>query len=221
MYRRKIIPLAIGFLLASLVVVNAAVFAYRWMKVEITVNQPTQASGVACTGFYSSSEQSGISPTYLPEAGKNYNAETYGSNTINVTPGNIVCQWTGVTTTYYLYDSITVSMTVTNGSWYIKDLYGFGYNGSAATDPTVYVWIRVEQPVTGVNYAYLQVYNATDNSLVAKIDLTTGSFTRGSPPFEMLPGKAFQLDLNISIANTGDYSFKVGFYVSQQGEAPR
>jgi hypothetical protein len=214
MYRRKIIPLAIGLLLASLVVVNAAVFAYRWMNVSITVNPPTEAKGAACTGFYSSSAQPGISPTYLPSAGTNYNAQTYGSNTITVKPGNIVCQWS----TYYLYDSITVSMTVTNGSWYIRDLYGFGYYGST-TDPTVYVWIRVEQPVTGVNYAYLQVYNATDKSLVEIIDLTKQN-TYGY--YAMSPGKAFQLDLNISIANTGTYSFKVGFYVSQQSaEAPR
>jgi len=213
MYRRKIIPLAIGLLLASLVVVNAAVFAYRWMKVDITVYPPTKASGAACTGFYSSEEQSDITQ-FLPEAGTNYNAETYGGYTISVSKGNVVCRW-GSGATYELYESIEVSMNLTSGSWYIKDLYGFGYKGSVS-DPTVYVWIKVEQPVSGVNYAYLQVYNASTGGSVVNVSLTTGGTSYG--PYPMLPGKAFQLDLNISIANPGDYSFKVGFYVSKQNE---
>ncbi len=219
MYRRKIIPLAVGLLLASLVVVNAAIFAYRWMNVSITVNPPTQASGAACTGFYSSSAQPGIDK-YLPKAGTNYNAQTYGTNTISVTPGNIVCQWS----TYYLYDSITVSMNLTNGTWYIRDLYGFGYNGTS-TDPSVYVWVKVEQqvPVTGVGFAYLILYlnysGATTPVQVGSIDLTK---TGTAGPFSLVPGQAYQLDLYINITNTGKYSLTVGFYVSQQSaEGPR
>ncbi len=221
MYRRKIIPLAIGLLLASLVVVNAAVFAYRWMKVEITVNPPTEAKGAACVGFYSSEEQSGITQ-FLPEAGKNYDAQTYGSNTITVTPRNAVCQWS----TYSLYESIEVSMTLTSGSWYIKDLYGFGYNGTS-TDPTVYVWIKVEQPISGteVVFAYLILYlnysGATTPVKVKEINLTE---TNTTGPLSLSPGQAYQLDLyiNISNTNTKTYSFRVGFYVSQQSaEGPR
>ncbi|MGC9149474.1 MAG: hypothetical protein ACP5GI_08580, partial [Sulfolobales archaeon] len=138
-------------------------------------------------------------------------------------PGNIVCQWTSGTTTYKLYESIEVSMTVTSGSWYIRDLYGFGYKGSVGSDPTVYVWIKVENPISptsGVYHAYLIVYKA--GTQVAKIDLTTGE-TYGS--YSLSPGEAFQLDLDISIYNTGTnqvtYSFKVVFYVSQSTEQPR
>ena len=209
---KRVLPVLLAVILASLVIVNAAVFAYRWMTVNITVNPPDQASGAACTGFYSSSAQPGIG---LPTAGTNYNAQTYGRNTITVTPGRVTCQWTSGTTTYYLYESIDVSMTLINGSWYIKDLYGFGYYTGSGS---VYVTVRTEQAVSGVDYAYLYLYNASTGAQVGYIDLkTTGS----SASFSLNPGQAVQLDLKISIPSPGSYSFKVGFYVTQSSEAPR
>ncbi|MGC8983126.1 MAG: hypothetical protein ACP5KA_05195 [Desulfurococcaceae archaeon] len=225
MQARRALPILIGIVLASMVAVNAAVFAYRWLTATITVQPPTQASGAACTGFYSSSAQPGID-NYLPKAGTNYNAVTYGTNTITVTPGSPVCQWTVGTTTYSLYESIHVSMQLTNGSWYIRDFYGFGYNGTAG-GPKVYVWINVSEtvkPTTDIAWAELRVYNATTGELVAIIDLLTNQYKYGTLPIELKPGEALQLDLNFKSTASSEktYSFKVTFYVSQQpSEAPR
>jgi len=214
--RRGILPLILALFVVSLVVVNAAVFAYRWMLVNIEVKSPDQASGAACTGFYSKSDQAGIP---LPNAGTNYGAITFGSNHITVTPGNVVCQFDS----YKLFESISVSMTITNGSWYIKDLYGFGYYGTTGAPSRVYVWVKVEQAVSGVNYAELILYNASNDPReiieLMRVDLTT---TGTVGPITLNLSQALQLDLNISVSNTGTYNFKVGFYVSQQSaEKPR
>jgi len=130
---KRFVPV-IALVIAAVVLgaVNATAFAYRWIQGTVTVAEPTAARGAACVGFYSSSTQSGISPTYLPEAGTNHNAQTYGTNTISVTTGQVVCQWDS----YSLYESITVTIPVTVGSWYIRDFYGFGYSGTSS-DPTV------------------------------------------------------------------------------------
>jgi hypothetical protein len=197
--------------------VNATVFAYRWIQGTVTVAGPTAARGAACVGFYSSATQSGISPTYLPPAGTNYNAQTYGTNTISVTPGQVVCQWSVGTTTYSLYESISVNVPITVGSWYIKDFYGFGYNGTAS-DPTVYVYIKVEQPITDSNIAAANLYIYKGGTLVATVDLKSGTAT-GSP-ITLNPGEGLQLDLFINATGTGTATFKVGFYVSQEREAP-
>jgi len=135
--------------------VNAAAFAYRWMQITVDVKSDSQARGAACVGFYSSEKQSGIS-TYLPEAGTNYNAKTYYNQSITVHEGQAVCTWNG----YSLYEGITVSLPITVGSWYIKDFYGFGYNGTGNTP--VYVWIKVEDPAdeSGISNAMLIFYNA-------------------------------------------------------------
>ncbi|ACL10408.1 hypothetical protein DKAM_0079 [Desulfurococcus amylolyticus 1221n] len=209
----------IAIALASLIIVNAAVFSYRWLKANIPVQPATGASGAACTGFYSSIDQRGID---MPDAGTNYNAYTYGTNTITVTPGSPVCQWPSDSPTYNLYESISVRIPLTNGSWYIKDFYGFGYHG-AATDPTVYVWLKVDTPITppaGVEWAELRVYKAVTGELVATIDLKTNQNIYG--PIQLSPGEALQLDLNFkSTASTEtSYSFTVYFYVSQQSSEP-
>jgi hypothetical protein len=200
--------------------VNATVFAYRWIQGTVTVAGPTAARGAACVGFYSSATQSGISPTYLPPAGTNYNAQTYGTNTISVTPGQVVCQWSVGTTTYSLYESISVNVPITVGSWYIKDFYGFGYNGTAS-DPTVYVYIKVEQPITDSNIdtAYLYIYKG--GTLVATVNLKTAGLATGSP-ITLNPGEGLQLDLSIRATGTGTATFKVGFYVTySSSETPR
>ncbi|MGC9121856.1 MAG: hypothetical protein ACP5HP_02840, partial [Thermogladius sp.] len=93
----RALPVVIVIALASLIIVNAAVFSYRWLSANIEVQPPDQASGAACTGFYSTSDQSGID---MPGAGTNSNAYTYGSNRITVTPGSSVCQWNSGSTTY-------------------------------------------------------------------------------------------------------------------------
>jgi hypothetical protein len=162
--------------------------------------------------FYSSKDQSGIS---LPDAGTNYDAQTYGENKITVTLGLVVCQWDS----YSLYESITVNVPITVGSWYIKDLYGFGYYGTAS-DPTVYVYIKVEDPAdeTGIDTAYLYIYKG--RSLVATVDLKSGTVT-GSP-ITLSPGDGLQLDLSIRATGTTSVTFKVGFYATYSStEAPR
>jgi hypothetical protein len=135
-----------------------------------------------------------------------------------------VCQWTVDATTYKLYEGITVDVPITVGSWYIKNFYGFGYNGTA-TDPLVYVYIKVEQSIddTNIVVANLILYNASASAEVAEvavIDLTTKSVTG---PIMLRPGNGLQLDLQINATRTGTPSatFKVGFYVSQKEEAPR
>lgn len=200
---------------ALAMVVNAAAFAYRWLAGTVTVAGATAARGAACTGFYSSAAQPGISPTYLPSAGTNYNAPTYGGNSISVTTGDVVCQWG----TYYLYESITVSIPVTVGSWYVKDLYGFGYNGTA-TDPKVYVWLVVEKnlPSTAFASAYLVVYKGATK--VAELDLLTSGARVG--PIELSAKEGLRLDLRFDAysTGTGTHDFRVGFYVSQSSESP-
>jgi hypothetical protein len=212
----------IALIIAAVVLgaVNATVFAYRWIQGTVTVAGPTEARGAACVGFYSSATQNGISPTYLPPAGTNYNAQTYGTNTISVTPGQVVCQWTSGGSTYSLYESISVNVPITVGSWYIKDFYGFGYNGTSS-DPTVYVYIKVEQPITDPNIdtAYLYIYYG--RALVATVDLKTAGLATGSP-IPLSPGDGLQLDLSIRATGATSVTFKVGFYVTySSSEIPR
>jgi hypothetical protein len=195
--------------------VNAAAFAYRWMQITVDVKSASQARGAACVGFYSSEKQSGIS-TYLPEAGTNYNAKTYYNQSITVHEGQAVCTWNG----YSLYEGITVSLPITVGSWYIKDFYGFGYNGTGNTP--VYVWIKVEDPAdeSGISNAMLIFYNAETKAHVTNIDLKTSGLVT-STAITLYPGHALQLDLFINATQQVTATFKVGFYASQENEAPR
>jgi len=211
MEKRNVVIASVILLVALVAVVNAAAFAYRWMEATATVAGATGATGAACVGFYSSSAQSGIT---LPTAGTNYQATTYGSNSINVVPGNVVCQWGS----YKLYESVSVNLPLTVGSWYIKDLYGFGYNATAGS-PTVYVWIKVEQAVSGVQTAKLILYY-TNGTKATEVDLTQTTIT--STPITLNPGEALQIDLLFDTDAGGTYSFKVGFYASEQSsESPR
>jgi hypothetical protein len=214
---KRFIPV-IALVIAAVVLgaVNATAFAYRWIQGTVTVAGPTAARGAACVGFYSSAAQSGIN---LPTAGTNYNAKTYGDNKISVTSGQEVCEWTVGTTIYYLYEGITVKIPITVGSWYIKDFYGFGYYGGYGGTTPVYVYIKVEQPIVGpITVANLTLYNATSGAKVAVVDLKTVAMVE---PITLNPGNALQLDLFINATAATTATFKVGFYVSQEREAPR
>jgi hypothetical protein len=188
-------------------VVNATAFAYRWMTGTINISDASNARGIACTGFYSSAAQRGID---LPSAGTNYNAPTYGTNTITVTPGDVTCQWG----TYKLYESINVYIPVTVGSWYIKDFYGFGYYGSAGDPSEVYVTFKLEEPVndtTAISNAYLIIKTSDGSSEIGRLDLVSGT-TIG--PFSLSSNSAWRLDLSFDAGSAGSVTFKVGVYVS-------
>jgi len=221
---KRFVPV-IALVIAAVVLgaVNATAFAYRWIYGTVTVKGPTEARGIACVGFYSSAAQNNIS-TYLPSAGTNYNAQTYSTNTTSVSTGQTVCQWTVNGTTYYLYESITVNVPITVGSWYIKDFYGFGYNGTTS-DPPVYVYIKVEQPINDSNIAtaYLYIYNATSKSLVATVNLLNSGLATSTPiKIKLNPGIGLQLDLSIRATGATSATFNVGFYATySSSETPR
>jgi len=218
---RRLLLLVVA-VVALVGVVNATVYAYRWITGTVTIEGSDQATGAACTGFYSSEDQRGID---LPSVGTNYDAPTYGENTISVTPGNVVCQWTDREgNTRYLYESITVNIPITVGSWYIQDFYGFGYYG-ASTDPTVYVWFRLEDPADDDGYlttAKLVIYKVDSEGnvqYVAELNLLgdSGDYVSAG---SLSPGEAFRLDLRFDADKAGEVSFTVGVYVSQESEEP-
>jgi len=64
---RRLLLLVVA-VVALVGVVNATVYAYRWITGKVIVKGPDEATGAACTGFYSSTNQSGID---LPSAGTN------------------------------------------------------------------------------------------------------------------------------------------------------
>ncbi|MEM1623411.1 MAG: hypothetical protein QW543_04670 [Sulfolobales archaeon] len=129
-----------------------------------------------------------------------------------------MCSWTYGGKQYELYESITVGIPITVGSWYIKDFYGFGYYGTT-TDPKVYVYLVVEDPIIEVNVAEAKLVLVKDGDVVGELDLKTSS--RTLRPIELSPGEGLRLDLRLtSVTSSGDASFKVAFYVSQKSEAP-
>ncbi|MEM1640284.1 MAG: hypothetical protein QXN05_03950 [Acidilobaceae archaeon] len=207
---RKLLVLGTLAIVALLAVANAAAFAYRWLSGTITVVGPEQAAGATCTGFYSSAAQPGIP---LPLAGTNYNAVTYGNNYITITPGDVVCRFND----YMLYESISVTLPLAVGSWYIKDFYGFGYYSRGVTTPT-YVTLVVEDAITEipVTVAELRVYKGS--LLVTKLDLTIIGYMAS---FTLDPDEGVQLDLFIDAQSAGTATFRVGFYVSHSTEPPR
>jgi hypothetical protein len=222
---RRLLVLVVAAV-ALIGVVNATVFAYRWMTGTINIVRPGTGTGAACTGFYSSADQSNIS---LPSVGTNYNAPTYGNYTISVTPGSEVCIWSVDTDVgaelYYLYESITVEINASVGSWYIQDFYGFGYKGDTG-DPTVYVWFRLEDLATSygtnVTTAKLVIYkvdSSNTTTYVTELDLlgSTGTYVSAG---SLNPNEAYRLDLSFDAAMAGTVYFKVGVYVSQENEAP-
>jgi hypothetical protein len=207
---RRLLVLLVA-LVAIVGVVNATVYAYRWMTGTVNIAGPGDAEGAACTGFYSSADQEGID---LPEVGTNYNAPTYGEETITVEPGDVVCTFDG----YKLYESISVTIPVTVGSWYIQDFYGFGYYRGTGN---VYVYFRVEDDAADdsiLSTAYLIIRDTRGNE-IARLDLLTlGAQTDA---ITLSPGSGLRLDLYLDASYTGTVTFKVGVYVTQEpGEAP-
>lgn len=206
---RRYLLLLVGAI-AILGVVNATVFAYRWMTGTISIAPADQATGAACTGFYSAADQPGIG---LPEYGTNYNAPTYGDNTITITPGNIVCTWDS----YKLYESIEATFPVSVGSWYIQDFYAFGYKGTTG-DPTVYVYFRVEDAATEVPGTYRLIIFDKDGNVAGTLNLAQlGAMTDA---ITLNPGDGLRLDLRIDADNPGTVTFKVGVYVTQEANEP-
>ena len=212
---RRLILLVVA-VVALVGVVNATVYAYRWITGTVNVEGPEAAKGAACTGFYSSADQPGIE-SFLPKVGTNYNAPTYGTNTITVTPGDTVCTWTVGATTYKLYESIAVTVPVTVGSWYIQDFYGFGYYRGTGS---VYVYFRVDDDATDGGYldkAYLIIRNTNGDEIARLNLLRLGDQTSA---IELSPGGGLRLDLYFDASGTGTVRFKVGVYVTQKAEAP-
>lgn len=212
---RRYLLLIVGAI-AILGIVNATVFAYRWMTGTITISGADQATGAACTGFYNAP-----SPP-LPRLGTNAGAPTYGNNSITINTRDVVCSWTIDTITYYLYESIEVSIPVTVGSWYIKDFYAFGYYGRTANDPTVYVYFKVEDAIdvgTEVPGTYtLYIYDSAGN-LAGSLNLAQLNNMTG--PIPLSPNSGLRFDLKIDASGTGTATFKVGAYVTQEaGESP-
>jgi len=203
--------------------VNATVYAYRWITGTINIEPATAARGAACTGFYSSTDNYGG----LPPAGTNANAQTYGTNTISVITGDAVCQWTVDTTTYSLYESITVTIPVTVGSWYIQDFYGFGYYGSAS-DPTVYVWFILEDPANDngrLTTAKLKIYKVSGTTppyvteYVTEFDLLAASGNKAYIT-SLSANETLRLDLYLDAESAGTVEFRIDVYVSQEYETP-
>lgn len=202
---------------ASLILANAAVFAYRWVNGNLTAAPVTEGRGAACVGFYSSVAQPNIN---LPTAGTNYNAPAYGGNSLSITPGDTVCQWTVNGTTYRLYESITVNVPLVVGSWYIKDFYGFGYRGTSGDIP-IYVTIVIEDALTDGEFrgsASLEIRRAGSGSLLGDMSLVTLGSTG---PFVLQPGEAFILSLKFDVQEpTQNANFRVAFYASHSNERP-
>ncbi|MGB9817426.1 MAG: hypothetical protein ACPLQS_07565 [Desulfurococcaceae archaeon] len=219
---RRLLVLVVA-VVALIGVVNATAFAYRWMTGTVDISGPSGVTGAACTGFYSIVDQPDISG-YLPRAGSNAGAPTYGGNSITVEPSNPVCQWTNETSNnpVQLYESIDVSIPITVGSWYIQDFYGFGYYSGRVP---VYVWFRLEDDATDGGYlttAKLVIYKVDSSgtvTYVTELDLLGSSGTYVSAG-SLNPGEAFRLDLRFDAYSAGTVSFKVGVYVSQENEAP-
>ena len=215
---RRALSLLLVAVVALASVVNATVFAYRWLSGTVIISPATAAVGAACTGFYSAADQSGITQ-FLPKLGTNYDAQTYGGNKITVTPGKVVCQWTDDNKNYYLYESIEVSIPVTVGSWYIQDFYAFGYNGTTGS-PTVYVYFRVEDTAEYVTTPKLIIWKGTTTKVELNL-LTPGAMTSA---ISLSPGEALRLDLYFNASSTittVTATFRVGVYVTQEpNESP-
>ena len=181
---RRALSLLLVAVVALSSVVNATVFAYRWLSGTVTISPATAAVGAACTGFYSAADQSGITQ-FLPNLGTNYNAPTYGTSSITVTTGDVVCQWT-----------VTQDGTT--------------------TDPTVYVYFRVEDIAEYVTTAKLIIWKGT-----TKVELNLLSTGEMTSAISLSPGDALRLDLYLDASGTGQTTFKVGVYVTQEyGESP-
>lgn len=223
----KRISLILIGLIAILGIVNATIYTYRWITGTVYVYGPDVAAKLGCVGFYAT-DQSGIG-SYLPANGTNYNAPILGTGQqITVTPGQTVCKFPSSSSPQFsLYESIEVKINVTVGAWYIQDFYALGYYNEASTPQSIYVWLRLESS----NMSLI----ATNATLIVYRNDSTGPYTLSlteSPgtlagPIELRVNGSLRLDLYIDtkdLPSGQQYmvgTFKVGFYVTQENEAPR
>lgn len=200
----------IGLVLASLI---GVVGMYTWVEVTETTlvtntyMNSTPIKSLACAGFYSSSEQFGIN---LPLAGTNYNALIHSARRLSVVHGNATCYWVYGGRTFSLYESIEVTVPVTNGLVYIQDFYGFGYKGNTNKDTDIYVWFKLNQTTMGsiASSAYVRMYYHKGESYW-ELDLINGTMIG---PIRLSPGQALKLDLLIKATTTGIGKFVIELY---------
>jgi hypothetical protein len=235
--RGRWLALAVILVAASLAVVNATVFAYRYLSgtVEAVASTGLYASsaarlGAACTGFYILGASSGdtiANTSVLPSGGTNYyNTINTGSQWLGVKVdfNNAVpaCEWTDNAGTNTLYESASVYLNVSSGTWYVKDFLAFGY---PLLDPntqpaTIYVTIKPTTVLSDPNIASAELIIYDDSGTqVGTIDLTSAA---SSAQVTLSPGKGIQLDLRIRATGpvTGA-NFELGFYVATTSEQPR
>lgn len=212
-------------LIAVLGIVNATIYTYRWITGTVNVFGPEYAAQYGCVGFYSAATQRGITE-YLPNVGTNAYAEILGTGTtIQITPGDVACALPSAEPQYYLYESIDVVANLTVGSWYLQDIYGFGYYNEQESPNPVYVYIRLDNTTmpTIASTAYLRVYRILpdgsygghwDLDLLAPVGTQIG-------PIELPIGSALRIDFYVDAYTTGTGTFKLGFYITPEaGEPP-
>jgi hypothetical protein len=233
MQRSRWVVLAVVLIAASLAVVNATVFAYRELSGSINVVQSTglttsQAAslGAGCTGFYILGAASGntiSNKTVLPAAGTNHENIINGNSThwlgIKTVFGSESCSWNS-NGTNTLYDSATIYMNVSQGSWYAKDILGFGYPNLGNNQPNpVYVTIKVLTAINATNIEAAQLIVYKGGTLEGTIDLTNSS---AALQVQLAPGEGLQLDLYVKAKGAVDnVPFTLGFYVATTNEQPR
>ncbi len=236
------LALAVVLFAASLAVVNATVFAYRYLQGSVEVVASTGLTkseaaqlGAGCTGFYIFGASSGntIIDNVLPSGGTNHdNQINTGTNWLGVKvdfndiPAS--CSWSSDTGTgtNTLYSGAKVYLNVSQGTWYVKDFLAFGYPELDTTvqPAPIYVTIKPTAVLSDPNIveAKLILYkvDSSGNVLASKvIDLTSST---SSAQLDLNPGQAIQLDLKITATGTvTGASFEVGFYAATANEAPR
>ncbi len=211
----------------GLAIVNAAVFAVRYMYGTVNYSgAATPADGAACTGFFTGT-------LTLPDgsqlsAGTNSNAVEYNTTSIEVQLSTKACTWRLNNVEYDLYQEAYVTIHPKSGTWYYEDILGFGYVSSLSNPPTAYVTIKVEETtISQATDAKLIVYKVSGGSAtpVGALDLKQAGETLS---VTMNANEALRLDLNITYSgsantnngNTGTETFKLAFYVSQSSETP-
>ena len=226
-------------LVTAMAVANASIFAYKGLSGSVKVTDVTSGQnentiinyGPACAGFYvkgaGSSDTIGDSEL-LPDAGTNYNGATWSPGSgwygAKVSLGEKACEWTNSTSskTDALYKSVTINVNVTTGTWFFKDLIGFGYP-KKFNPSQVFVSLVANKTLSDSNIvsAFLVVKNAADGTTVMKINLKNGNIVSGSNPITLNAGDGLRIDLWLtSSGSVSSDSFTIGFYVSPSSETP-
>jgi len=233
--RNKWLLIAIIMIAASMAIVNATVFAYRYLSGSVNAVASTglnadqaAALGAACSGFYIKGAPSGntiSNDTVLPDGGTNNNnvintGTAWLGVKVDFTNSEPACQWSDNSGTNTLYESATVYLNVSTGTWYIKDFLAFGYPHIKDTMPSpIYVTIKPTTVLNDPNIAEARLLIYKNNVLERTIDLTSSS---SSEPVQLNPGDGLQLDLELRATGTvSNAAFNVGFYVATTNEQPR